>query len=71
MAASGLVLAPFDGKPEQARVQTRSRVGIITMWPKFAHEPKKYSVPLSSNLDINPVTPIVLFLADPLYKRGV
>lgn len=41
------------------------------MWLKSMHEPKKYGVPLSTNLDINTVTHIVLFLAEPLHKPGV
>lgn len=50
---SGLMLTPFGGKPEQARVQNRFQADIMRMQLKY--EPKKYGVLMSTNLDINTV----------------
>lgn len=54
LGTPGLMLTPFGGKPEQARVQTRSQADIVRM--KLKYEPKKDGVLMSTNLDINTVT---------------
>lgn len=50
---SGLMLTSFDGKSEQARLQARSQDNMVRMQLKY--EPKKYGVPMFTNLDINTV----------------